>query len=449
MHTKIANFGTVLVAGGDIDDLNGRQAALSGAGYSVEIATSGADFLGKAKSLQPTIAILDNSLRDADACELTRRIKDDPDMPALPVMLMDSQANGDARHRAMASGADDYVEAQIQGRALLARMQPLFRLATMESEVHDRQATAAEFGVDVAPPPHAIDTHGCRVLLVAADNGLVGTLRAAVGDDFEITHESDPYVAGDLLERSRYDAAVVVLDGAIDSEKQLYLCGHVRNNPRLFNLPILLLTLPGRVSDNVDIYAAGASIVHDLPIEPERLGLAIKVLVRRQRRRWWLYDGLAETLAPATGDRLRGVYSTDFLRAHLGRLVARRDTSARPLSLVVFAIANAPAIERQFGPDACQLLMQQMADFIAGLVRIEDLSARLSDNRFCVVLPDALSTQAEQVIHRVSAVLGHAEFHLGEEVCEPIRIWIQAGRAAFKPGDSADGLIGHALADIL
>ncbi len=445
----MANFGTVLIAGGNLDDLESRQAALADAGYVVETAASGADFLHKAESMRPTVALLGNNLADADPHELTRKVKNGAATAALPVMLMNTAANGEAREVALSSGADDYVEDGILDSVLIRRMQPLLRLATMANELHDRQATASEFGVNAGPEPVPANIEDCQVMVVAAGEDMADTVRKAAADGTTITHETNPYVAGDMLERSRYNAAVIVMDGTLDAERLLYLCTHIRNNPRLFNLPILALLKPGLATGDTELYAAGASIVHELPVASASLGLAIDLLVRRQRRRWQLRDAIAHTLTSATSGRLRGIYSSEFLRAHLARLIASRETSARSLAVIVLAIGNAPAIADRFGDEAATLLMQQMADFITGLVRIEDLCARISDIRFCVVLPDATAKQAEQVIHRISAVLGHAEFHLGEEVCAPVGVWVQAGRAILTPGKSAYDLVGHALADIM
>ena len=69
--------------------------------------------------------------------------------------------------------------------------------------------------------------------------------------------------------------------------------------------------------------------------------------------------------------------------------------------------------------------------------------------RFAVILPDTPEEEAREVIQRIVAVLGHAEFHLTEEICQPIGAWVEAGLANRQPGDTADGLIGKAVGRVL
>ena len=183
------------------------------------------------------------------------------------------------------------------------------------------------------------------------------------------------------------------------------------------------------------------------PADPLAIAGTIQVLVRRQRRAWLLRDAMAATLTPATGDALlRGVYSMEFLRVHLQRMIANDARAERPLSLAALTIANAASVRDRFGLEAQTILLQQMADWITGLVRVEDVCARLGENRFAVILPDTPPDEAHEVIQRIVAVLGHAEFHLTEEICQAIGAWVEAGQASLQPGDAAEDLIASALA---
>jgi diguanylate cyclase (GGDEF)-like protein len=219
----------------------------------------------------------------------------------------------------------------------------------------------------------------------------------------------------------------------------------VRRNARYFNLPILLLAAPETFVSAAEPYRAGASVALPLPLNAPAAAAALERLVTRQLRRRQLRAELKATLAEPTRDRLIGIYSSEFLRAHLRHQIEEREGATRPLSLLVVEIANAPALGVQYGGEAHGFILQQAADFLCGLVRVEDLCARLSESRFAVALPDADAAATQRVRDRVAAVLEHTEFGLDPQSDRAAGLWIETGFAVLEAGDSADDLIARAL----
>lgn len=172
-------------------------------------------------------------------------------------------------------------------------------------------------------------------------------------------------------------------------------------------------------------------------------------LIRRQRQRWDLRSGLMATLTEDTADPIGCIYSAEFAREHIDYLIDMCARNPRPLTLAMFNATNVPSIQHRFGDEAADLLLRQIADLLVGLVRVEDVCARLGDHRFCIVMPETTARDAEIVLERVTAVLGHAEFHLTEEICAPVGVWMQAGQTSLKAGDTTDSFIGRAIADTL
>ena len=76
---------------------------------------------------------------------------------------------------------------------------------------------------------------------------------------------------------------VLAADRAQNAEPVLYLASHLRNNPALFNLPVMMLHGDGVFGDEGDAYRHGASIALGMPFEKSALAAGIRVLVRRQR----------------------------------------------------------------------------------------------------------------------------------------------------------------------
>jgi PAS domain S-box-containing protein len=114
---------------------------LTGAGYRVTEATTGAEALRLARELQPELVLLDVGLPDLDGREVCRRLKADAATAALFVVLFSStnistldQATG------LEHGADGYITRPISNRELLARVQATLRLQQAEAALREANA---------------------------------------------------------------------------------------------------------------------------------------------------------------------------------------------------------------------------------------------------------------------------------------------------------------------
>ena len=97
---------------------------LSGAGYRVTLAASGANGLERLAREPYDALVLDLSLPDIDGLEVCRRLRAQLDIPVL--MLT---ARGDATERivGLEIGADDYLPKPFEPRELLARLKAITR----------------------------------------------------------------------------------------------------------------------------------------------------------------------------------------------------------------------------------------------------------------------------------------------------------------------------------
>ncbi|MSO71707.1 MAG: diguanylate cyclase [Alphaproteobacteria bacterium] len=428
--------GMVLVAGGRSATLMNRKAGLSHAGFRVETALDETDALAKARRLHPNVALLEGAEVGFDSFRLSSMLRADPHTSELPIMLLDSEVEAGPEL------IDDVIMRPAADAIVIARMQELVRLATIQDEARCRVHTAKQFGLHAAAR-QPLTARQSRLLVVGGTPDLAEAIGAS-GHGYAITHEANPYLAAAHLDGGAIDAIVVPLDILATIEHQLYFCRHIRKNSRYFNLPILLLATPETFVSGAEPYRSGATVALPLPLNAAAAA-AIERLVARQRRRRELRTTIAATLAESTRDSLVGIYSTEFLRAHLRNQIEERAGSPRPLSLLVVEIANAPALGVQFGQNIALHVLQQAADFLCGLVRIEDLCARLSPSRIAVALPDGDESAARQVSERVSAVLEHTEFGLGTEAVQAAGLWIETGVASLATADRADDLINRAL----
>lgn len=438
----MTNLATVLIAAESVDFASALLERLLRNGYCGRSVDSGAAALAQARGEHPDILVIGPTLADMTPLALARVIKDDEVCANVPVVMITEGPDVIGALEAFEAGVDDVLADAFDLVALVPRIRPLLRISTMHAELRQRALTARDFGLDVRGAVTATPDARPAILLIGRQ---LADIKALIGQDVELTATDDLYEAEDLLAARNYDAAVVVTEG--EFEQYLGFCTQVRNNPRLFNLPVLLVDGGEHGLDVVEAYRRGASRVLRRPLDPQQLRSAVLTLVRRQQLRWSIRRALHQTLAPPTQDRQTGAYNRDFLVRYLAHRVTAAKTEQRHLSVLFFA---APAIDRvrqEFGDEAAEHLLIQIGQWVGGLLRGEDLTALFQPNEFCVVLPDTPIDEAEVVMNRIAGVVSYTDFAV-KDVYQPVKVWVQTGSAAVTAADTVDTLISRARAKL-
>ena len=112
----------VLVVEDQADNRRILRDLLSSAGYEVVEALTGEEGVAAALASRPDLILMDVQLPGIDGLEATRRIKAEPALRAVPLIIVTSYALSGDDARARAAGADDYVSKPFSPRALLAKV---------------------------------------------------------------------------------------------------------------------------------------------------------------------------------------------------------------------------------------------------------------------------------------------------------------------------------------
>jgi two-component system, cell cycle response regulator DivK len=95
---------------------------LGNAGYEMIEAEDGEQALAQAAKHRPDLILMDIQLPVMDGYEATRRIKADPALKSIPVIVVTSYALSGDEAKAREAGCDAYVAKPYSPRALLAKM---------------------------------------------------------------------------------------------------------------------------------------------------------------------------------------------------------------------------------------------------------------------------------------------------------------------------------------
>jgi CheY-like chemotaxis protein len=98
---------------------------LTRAGFTILVATDGAQGVTMASTEQPDLILMDLSLPVLDGWEATRRIKAAPDTRHIPVIALTANAMTGDKEKALAAGCDDFDTKPVELPRLLAKIQAL------------------------------------------------------------------------------------------------------------------------------------------------------------------------------------------------------------------------------------------------------------------------------------------------------------------------------------
>jgi len=160
---------SVLICDDETQILRALRVILRDAGYEAVPADSGEEALDLAAVRRPDAAIVDLVLPDVDGVEVCRRLREWSEMP---IIVLSAVGEEDAKVRALAAGADDYVTKPFGPRELIARLQAALRRAN--SEPDDAVIRAEGLEVDLAA--HIVRLDGVEVHLTPTEFDLLRLL---------------------------------------------------------------------------------------------------------------------------------------------------------------------------------------------------------------------------------------------------------------------------------
>lgn len=120
----MSNPSSILVVDDNPSNLKLFKYLLALPGYEVTTAGNAQEALGALGRLVPDLIIMDLQLPDVDGLTLTRQLKADPKMKAVPIVAVTASAMKGDEEKARAAGVDGYMSKPVEKgafRAMVAR----------------------------------------------------------------------------------------------------------------------------------------------------------------------------------------------------------------------------------------------------------------------------------------------------------------------------------------
>jgi two-component system, OmpR family, KDP operon response regulator KdpE len=193
----VSDMPRVLVCDDEPQIVRALRVILRDAGYEAVEANNGEEALDRASVRPPEAAIIDLMLPDLDGVEVTRRLREWSEMP---IIVLSAVGEEEAKVRALAAGADDYVTKPFGPPELVARLEAVMRRAKPETGEPLIEAEGLE--IDLAArsvrrdgePVHLTPTEFGLLRALARNRGRLMTHRALLvevwgpeyADDFQV-----------------------------------------------------------------------------------------------------------------------------------------------------------------------------------------------------------------------------------------------------------------------
>ena len=155
------------------------QAQLERSGFDAVATADGLDGLAAVREVHPDVVLLDVGLPGIDGLEVCRRLRQDPETIALPVILLTGRSSIDDIVEGLDAGADDFLSKPYDEAVLLARLRSATRLGPVMAEMQDAHGVVAALANAVEAKDATTERHCQRLAGLAYDLAIAAGLDAA------------------------------------------------------------------------------------------------------------------------------------------------------------------------------------------------------------------------------------------------------------------------------
>jgi len=147
-------------------------------GFALSGSQTGRGALELCRQVRPDLILLDIMLPDSDGLDICKRIRQDPDLAATPVIFLTARASETDRIVGLELGANDYVVKPFFVRELIARIKLQFR--TQEGTTTAARTLQAA-GLELDPSSRQVRLDGAPLALTATEFRLLEFLMRRPG----------------------------------------------------------------------------------------------------------------------------------------------------------------------------------------------------------------------------------------------------------------------------
>ena len=140
----------ILVVEDEEDNRRIVRDLLTSVGYEIIEAVTGEDGVTAAATHLPDLILMDIQLPGLDGYEATRRIKANPALPFMPIILVTAKADSKDVVAGLEAGADEYLTKPVDQAALVARVKSMLRIKALHDTTQEQAARLEAQSIQLA-----------------------------------------------------------------------------------------------------------------------------------------------------------------------------------------------------------------------------------------------------------------------------------------------------------
>lgn len=209
-------------------------------GFVAYLVRDGREGLGKIKELNPDLILLDIILPTMNGYEILEAKQKDPEIEKIPVIVISNSGQPVEIDRALALGVKDYfVKAQFDPEEVMAKVRNFFK-KTGEQEI--------DIAVDQESKTSSGQLAGKKIMWVEDDSFLSDIIaRKLSAEKCVLVHAKDAEEALVMVEKEMPD--MILLDILLPGKNGFELLESLKGNPKVKDIPVVLLSNLGQKSD--------------------------------------------------------------------------------------------------------------------------------------------------------------------------------------------------------
>ncbi|MCP5382638.1 MAG: PleD family two-component system response regulator [Kordiimonadaceae bacterium] len=416
----------VLVVDDVLHNVKLLEAKLRSEYFDVLTAMNGLDALDIIEKEQPDIILLDVMMPGMDGFEVCRRVKQNPAVAHIPIIMVTALDQPKDRVMGLEAGADDFLTKPIQDLPLFARVKSLVRLKVLMDELRMRNSTGAAFGgVGTNDNNTPLKFDDSKILLIEdyerVANRIISYLENTVGSiDLDIV--SDGKIETQNLER--YDLFIISL--SLREADGLRLCSSLRSAEVTRHTPILVLIDDGDNKNLIQAMELGVTDYVTRPIDGNELVARVKSQIRHKRYADYLRGKMKKNMEMAVTDAVTNLYNRHFLDTHLENIFSSVNEKQTNVSLLMLDIDHFKKINDTYGHASGDEVLEEFSKRISSNIRSIDLAARYGGEEFVVVMPETDAGFALFIAERLRKTISDEPFRISGSD-QPINVTVSIG----------------------
>jgi len=434
----------VLVVDDVLHNVKLLEAKLRSEYFDVLTAMNGIDALEIIEQEQPDIILLDVMMPGMDGFEVCRRVKENPDVAHIPIIMVTALDQPKDRVMGLEAGADDFLTKPIQDLPLFARVKSLVRLKVLMDELRIRNSTGEAFtGDNGLQYSSSFKLDDAKMLLVEdyerVAKRIVGYLENTAEEIDLDAAEGGNLITEDL---GSYDLFIVSL--SLRDADGLRLCSSFRSNEVTRHTPILVLIDDGDNDKLIQAMDLGVTDYVTRPIDGNELVARVKSQIRHKRFADYLRGNMKKNMEMAVTDSVTNLYNRHFLDTHLENIFSPENDKQVNVSMLMLDIDHFKQINDTYGHASGDEVLEEFSKRISSNIRSIDLAARYGGEEFIVVMPETDAGFALYIAERLRKTISDEPFVVsGAE--EPIEVKVSIGVSIVSEGcDTKEKLFSDA-----